>query len=332
MSDWLKADDLIRVIDTMVLDPKHPAFAHNGHTHLYSGPLKSIRDAILGIVVDNHGRALMRRRQLGAVIIDDTLVGKYLINFKGIRGATISGKGTFDYFRVNPDIDDSERVTQALAPWQQASRYFAMASWGYVSTTVCGASTSGVYYTLEVPYAINPDHKCAFMPPIEDTIRNLFIPRKKPIEFVNLIPFARVEKAYSPSDWLRAQKIICLGEQRMALHDALAGVNPKTIREGIKVAAHEVLSRPIETYQYYLESGECYKNDRQLMFASTHAKPKKSHTSSPLANQKARQHKIEEFGLMALQLVKTEIDLMPPASRPSIPAFSLVDGKVTLAV
>ncbi len=194
MSDWLKADDLTRVIDGMVLDTKHPAFAHNGHTHLYSGPLKSIREAILGIVVDNHGRALMRRRQLGAVIIDDTLVGKYLINFKGVRGATILGKGTFDYFRVNPDIDDSERITQALAPWQHASRYFALASWGYVSTTVCGASINGVYYTLETPYTINPNHKCSFMPPIEDTIHNLFIPRKKPIEYVNLLPFAQVER------------------------------------------------------------------------------------------------------------------------------------------
>jgi len=330
--DWLDANDIIIRVEDLVLGKKHLAFAHNGHTHFYSGPLRDIQKLIHGIYVVNHGRALRRRRQLGAVVIDDTAVGSFLSNFKGIGKAVISGNGTFDYFEANPHFTDFSKTEQALIPWHFTSRLFALASWGYVSTTVCGADSDSVYYTIEAPHGLNENHPApAGMAPLKDTIKALFVPRKQPIEFINLFPFDRIEKLYTPTDWKKAHKAICLGEIRMARHDALQGINPKTIRDGLKLAAQEVLSRPIETFQYFLESQEAYRLDKDYMFKHTTARPRKSTaTASPTVRQAERQHTLQEFALMALECVQAEIALLPPTARPAIPAFSLIDGGMTL--
>lgn len=331
--DWLEANDIILMIEELVLDKKQHAFAHNGHTHFYSGPRKDIQKLIDGVLVINHRRALRRRQQLGAVIIDDTCVGSFLLGFKGIGKAVVSGKGTFDYFKDNPRFVGFDKVEQALIPWYFASRLFALTAWGHVSTTVCGAAPTGAYYTIEAPYGINEDHPTpAGMSPLKDTIKALFVPRRQPIEFINLFPFDRIKKLYTPTDWKKAHKAICLGEIRMARHEALKGIEPKTIREGLKLAAQEVLLRPVEVFQFFLESQECYHVDQDYMFKNTTARPRKSAVASPAVRQVERQRTLKEFGLMALECVKAELALLPPAERPAVPAFSLIDGRVTLGV
>lgn len=333
MSDWLYADDLIRMIDEIVSNSKLKALDHNGHTHFYSTPSDDVINQIAGVIINNHARALRRAPRLGATLIDDTLIGQFLSNFRGTGSAIISKKGTFDYFLANPLISADDKYYQAVAPWKHASRYFALASWGYVSTTICGASRDSVYYTLETPYAVNPYHPTpSDMQPIHDDLEALFVPRVKPVEFINLLPFDRVAKGYTPTKWERAHRIIGLGEQRMTLNEALDGVNPRTIGEGLRKASVEVLSRPIEVFQYYLESRECYLVDRHLMLKSAATKPKKSDIGTPQERQIKREREATEFGLMALQLVKTELELLPPADRPNIPAFSIIGGKVTFAV
>ena len=202
MSDWLLADDINRMIDDLVSDKGLKALDHNGHTHFYSMPYRDVLRKISGIKINNHGRALKRAPQLGATLIDDTLVGKFLTNFKGMGNAVISGKGTFDYFDVNPIIDDVKRSEQALATWKHASRYFALASWGYVSTSICGASRWGVCCSIETPYSINPEHPTPTdMSPLDDALKALFVPRKTPVAFINLVPFARVADGYTPTNW-----------------------------------------------------------------------------------------------------------------------------------
>lgn len=339
-NDWLSADHITDFLDEIVLVKRRLAFEHNGHTHLYSGPAQYILKNIVGpyaadptVLIKNHARAKRRAHQLNAVLIDNTFVGQYLENFKGIGSALIKGKGTFDYFDEHPEITDVTEIRKSqILPWQHASRYFALAAWGYVSTTVCGAPEDGVYYFVEAPYGLNENHPTpAGMSPLKDTIKALFVPRPQPIEYINLFPFNRIEKLYTPTDWKKAHKAICLGEIRMARHDALHGINPKTIRDGLKLAAQEVLSRPIETFQYFLESQEQYRVDKDYMFKHTTARPTKSTVvSSPFVRQAERQHSLQEFGLAALECVQAEIALLPPHERPSIPAFSLIDGRTTL--
>ncbi len=339
-NDWLSADNIVDFLDEIVLTKGRLAFEHNGHTHLYSGPAQHILRNIIGpyaadptVLIKNHARAIRRASQLNAVLIDHTFVGKYLENFKGIGSALIKGKGTFDYFDEHPEITDVSEIRKSqILPWQHASRYFALAAWGYVSTTVCGAPEHGVYYFVEAPYGLNEDHPTpAGMAPLKDTIKALFIPRPQPIEFINMFPFDRIEKLYTTTDWKKAHKAICLGEIRMARHDALQGVNPKTIRDGLKLAAQEVLSRPVETFQYFLESQEAYRVDKDYMFKHTTARPRKtSPTASPTVRQAERQDNLREFAFMALECVQAEIALLPPAQRPAIPAFSLIDGGMTL--
>lgn len=324
-SDWLLADDINDMTDDMVCAAPHLAFEHQGHVHFYSGPLMWISEQMLG-VKSNHERALIWGPKHGAILIDNTRVGKFLINFKGVGSALITSKGTFKYFEANKRVpNEHEKNLQALAPWKHASTLFVMASWGHVTTTVCGASRDGVYYTLEVPQTINSNHNGM---PIKDTIKALFVPRKKPIEFVNLIPFSRIAQGYTPEKWEDAHMMICRGEQRMALHEALDGVKPVTIREAFKQTSREVLSRPIEAYQYFLESQESYRLDLQQMIKETTARPRKSALQSPQKRQQKRESRLEKFGLMAWQLVKTEIDILPLSARPALTLPECLYGKV----
>ena len=118
----------------------------------------------------------------------------------------------------------------------------------------------------------------------------------------------------------------------MTLHEALHGVKSVTIREVIKKASQEILLRPIELFQYFLESQECYRVDRDLMIKSAMAKPRKSTLAAPRERQQQRERRLEEFGAMALRLIKTELELLPLAERPSIPAFSMIGSKMTFDV
>jgi len=314
LGDWLFADDLNDRIDDIVLDPTLPALDHNGHVHVYSGPERDVKRQIAGVLIDNHERAIIRAARFGAVLIDDTRVGKFLIEFKGVGSAIIAGKGTFEYFRAHPHVDDADRFSQAIAPWQHASVLFALAASGYVTTTVSGAPPDGVYCSLETPHLINSYHT-GF--PLKNIVRALFVPRKEPVEYFNLVPYPQIEAVYTPTNWKPATKMIVKSEHRMSLQEALHAVRPSTIRDALKLASREVLSNPIELYEYFLESRECYEVARELMIKSTTASPRKT-SKTPIERQQLRERRLEEFGAMALALVQTELDLMPAASRPSI--------------
>ncbi len=332
MSDWLTADDIVAILTKMAANPTPPAFEHFGHTHLYSSLDRNTAKQISGTVIDNHERAKYRAKQLGARLIEETHVGIFLTEFRGVGRAMSSGKGMFAYFKEHPFIDDAERDVQARAPWKHASRMFSLAAWGHVSTTVCGAYRGGIYYTVEAPYTLNSDHVPPPDFPMDPALEALFQPRLKPIEYINLVPFKRIKKGYSPTNWEAAHKMICLGEQRMALHDALDGIKPATIKKAIALASKDVLERPVNTFQCYLESKEAYLVDRDDMLTKASATPIKPALKSPLARQQKREQRLINFGLMALQAVKTEIELLPPDSRPDIPEFSIIGGKVVLKV
>ncbi|HBM90919.1 MAG TPA: hypothetical protein DD400_03460 [Rhodospirillaceae bacterium] len=170
------------------------------------------------------------------------------------------------------------------------------------------------------------------LPKLKETTRLIFLPRKKPLDFVNMLPYGKIDRIYDPRDWKQAGKVICLGEIRMAKHDALSGVKREKIREGIKLAARDVLSRPIEIYKYYLESRECYQLDRQCIKKETTNKPRKSQTETPETRTKNRHQSLKEFGVIALHAVKAEIELLPKAERPTIEPFELSNGRLKLAV
>lgn len=332
-SDWLIADEFLPILKTMASDPSTPGFGHFGHTHFYSSLDERVAHEISGTVINNKARAILRSKQLGAMRIEETSAGIYLEEFNGIGTAKISGKGLWEYFAANPLVPNpSDKKLQARTVWKHASRLFALAAWGHVSTTVCGAYRGGIYYTVEAPYTINPDHN---PPPdfaMDPALKALFVPRKKPIEYINLVPFNRIEKAYSPRKWEAAHKMICLGEQRMALQDALEGIKPDSIKKAISLASGDILERPVQTYEYFLESQEAYLVDRERMLAKASTTPIKPTLKAPIVRQNIREQRLIDFGLAALQAVKTEIELLPPSKRPNIPEYSILGGKVVLKV
>lgn len=116
----------------------------------------------------------------------------------------------------------------------------------------------------------------------------------------------------------------------MALYEALKGIKPSEIKKGFFKASEEVLSRPIEAFQFFLESREAYHVDLKQMLKSTKGATKKSALEPAIVRQEKRELKLIEFGMTALHAVQTELALLPSAKRPAIPDYPLLDGKVIL--
>lgn len=85
-NDWLDGYHISSLIDEIVLDKGRDAFAHDGHTHLYSGPSYAVSSKIYGpyaadpdIIIMNHARAKRRAKSLCAVLIDETVIDRRFI-------------------------------------------------------------------------------------------------------------------------------------------------------------------------------------------------------------------------------------------------------------
>ncbi len=303
--DWLTADDITAMVDDMVVKMGEAAFPHNGRAHLYSGPSKIVWNQILGLKTDNHDRAVEWAKNNGVTLIDDTPVGKFLDQFEGI--------GTFEYFKVNPRVPDAAKFNEAIKPWKHASRLFIAALWGDVTTTICGANRQGVYYGVELPSAINPGHIGLSIP---ETIRELLNPRAKPIETINEIPMVYIERYYQPSDYEPAHRLVGLGEQRMALHQAFRTSSPAAVRDALKLASAEILKTPADAYRYFLESQERYRIDRKEQLTGTPAETRPCYNQTPEERQKTRETQLMDFVARGLERIEAEIDPSTPASIP----------------
>ncbi|MDD2324621.1 MAG: hypothetical protein PHW63_01215 [Alphaproteobacteria bacterium] len=167
----------------------------------------------------------------------------------------------------------------------------------------------------ELTHTINPSHGGYTS---ADFVRDLLNPRKLPVEFVNLVPFSRIETGYTPTNWRPAQRLVCLGEIRSAYHEAIEGAKPSEIRKALAAASKEVLSNPVEAFQYFLEVHDSYRIARDLMMKATTPRPRKSAPTTPDERRIKRADRLDTFGTMVWKTVEAELALMPPAARPRI--------------
>lgn len=259
---WDRPETIISEIDVKANRLKDKAFPHNGHLHYYSGPRIEVWELISGSSQQkNYPRAMVWAKAHGAMIIDDSPIGKYLNTYRN--------QGTFKYFFNNPLFTtDAEKEGAALLPWKHASRLLALSAFGHITTTVAGASREGVYYTVEAPNTLAPTYHGLSA---TEFLAALSSPRPRQVDAINLIPFANILNAYTGKGIEAAHAMIQLGEIRMALHEALETSKPDAIKTALKMASKEVLRSPAEAYKYFLESRERFLVDRALQMPSTKA-------------------------------------------------------------
>jgi hypothetical protein len=82
---------------------------------------------------------------------------------------------------------------------------FVLSLWGEVTTTICGADRSGVYYTAEIPMLIEPAQLALSLP---EMMQALLAPRDKKIEVVNEVDMNKIQKLYSADNYDNAHRLI----------------------------------------------------------------------------------------------------------------------------
>ncbi len=260
----------------------------------------------------NHDIAKPWAKKHGASLIENIPLGHFLDKFNKV--------GTFDYY---PTFDE------AIRPWKELSRLYALSMWGCVSTTVCGANPEGVYGSIEITNTINPHHSDIVPPTAFDKafydallnsgdffdLRKRLNPDDKPVRCINLRPYSEFEDLYDPSNLMPVHRFVCLSEQRMALHEALSFAEPKTIKAALAFAAKEVCTNPVEAYEYYLDSQERYLLDWKNMMKNAPPSVVIMPSDQRAQNKEAR---LQAFGGMVWNLIDTELSMMPPSARPKI--------------
>ncbi len=311
---WDRHETIIAEIDIKADRLKASAFSHHGRLHFYSGPRRAVSDLIVGPYQDdNQTRATAWAEAHGAMIIEHSPIGKYLDHYRNL--------GTFKYFEKNPlYVTKGEKIEAALAPWKHLSHLFALSAHGQVTTTVTGANTGGVYYTVELQNTLAPTYHGLSA---TEFLAALSTPRKKEVEAINLIPFDRILAEYKTNGIKAAHTMIQLGEIRMALHEALETSKPDAIKAALKVASKEVLRSPAEAYKYFLDSHERFSVDWALRMKGTPAGDEFLRDKTPDVRRQRREKHLDQFTSKVLLLIETEIALMPPAARPDfiVPAY-----------
>ena len=311
---WDRPETIIAEIDVKANRLKEKAFPHNGHLHFYSGPSKPVSLLIVGPYQENnHVRAVEWAKAHGAMLIDDSPIGKFLTTYRNM--------GTFEYFKRNPlYVTDDDKGDAAILPWKHASHLLALSAHGQITTTVTGASRGGVYYTIELKNTLSPDYHGLSA---TEFLAALSTPRKKEVDAINLIPFSQILDVRDKKGVEAANTMIQLGEIRASLHEALETSRPDAIRNALKLASKEVLRSPAEAYKYFLDSQERFVVDRAVQMKGTPAYDNFMATKTPIVRQQHREERMDQFATKVLLLIETEVALMPPAARPDfiVPAY-----------
>ena len=213
-----------RLVDEMFVALGEDAFPHNGKAHLYSGPRKEVYNQLLDYDrYSNYERALIWAKAHGVFTIDDSPIGQFLIK-------EFAGKGVSDYFLKKHNNDGSAAWAEGEKVWRHTSRLYVLSLWGAVTTTVCGASDRSVYAIAEWPTAVRPEQVALTMPEI---VRQLLLPRDKEIETINEVPMQELIELKNKGGYVRAQRAICLGEQRLALCEAIKTSSTSEISDAL---------------------------------------------------------------------------------------------------
>lgn len=318
-----------RLVDEMFVALGEDAFPHNGKAHLYSGPREEVYKQLLDYdFYSNYERALIWAKAHGAFTIDDSRIGQFLIN-------GFSGKSVYDYFFEKHHGDGNLAWIEAGPVWRHASRLYILSLWGAVTTTVCGASDKSVYSLAELRTAVRPEQVALTM---QEVVRQLLLPRDKEIETINEVPMQELIELKNKGGYARAQRAICLGEQRLALSEAIKTSSTDEIRDALSKVPADVLADPsqnigdaffnamieigkppVDAMRYFIDSQQRYQIDQRLIREAKRLPAMKAYSRTPdeMLNQKIE--KLEEFATLVLHRISAELGLpLEPAIKSAI--------------
>jgi|GEM_PF-1796352 len=318
-----------RLVDEMFVALGEDAFPHNGKAHLYSGPRQEVIDQLLNYNhYSNYERALIWAKAHGAFTIDDSRIGQLLIKeFDGI--------GINKYFTRKYLGQKHLAWAESGQVWRHASRLFILSLWGAVTTTVCGASDKSVYSLAELRTAVRPEQVALTM---QEVVRQLLLPRDKEIETINEVPMQEFIELKNKGGYVRAQRAICLGEQRLALSEAIKTSSTGDIRDALSKVPADILADPsqnigdaffnamieigkppVDAMRYFIDSQQRYQIDQRLIREAKKLPAITAYSRTPdeMLNQKTE--KLEEFATLVLHRISVELGLpLEPAIKSAI--------------
>jgi len=318
-----------RLVDEMFVALGEDAFPHNGKAHLYSGPREEVSDLLLDYdFYSNYERALIWAKAHGAFTIDDSRIGQFLIK-------EFAGKGIYKHFIEKNRGNRGRAWIEAAPVWRHASRLFILSLWGAVTTTVCGASDRSVYSLAELRTAVRPEQVALTM---QEVVRQLLLPRDKEIETINEVPMQELIELKNKGGYVRAQRAICLGEQRLALSEAIKISSTDEIRDALSKVPVDVLADPsqnigdaffnamieigkppVDAMRYFIDSQQRYQIDQRLISEAKKLPAIKAYSRTPdeMLNQKIE--RLEEFATLVLHRISVELGLpLEPAIKSAI--------------
>jgi len=210
-SEVLTSEYFIAQVDVLS-KPEELAFPHGGNSRVYTGPHPEIYSRyvpVFGVKFWNGQRAAQRSAFDGALLIDNSSAGRYLIDFKTDG---MQGKGVYAYFKEIAGLSGVEAAAQGDSVWLHTTELFIRSLFGKVSTTVTGADRARIFYTVEIPY---------MMAVIPELLRK--VQKAKDIDTINEFPTTVIRNTFSMNDFEKAYKYFSLTEQRKVFRCALDG-------------------------------------------------------------------------------------------------------------
>jgi len=318
-----------RLVDEIFIALGENAFPHNGRAHLYSGPRQEVYDLLLDYnEYSNQERALIWAKAHGAYTIDDSRIGQFLAK-------EFAGVGIKDYFAKKYKNNFGAAWPEGGKVWRHASRLYILSLWGAVTTTVCGASDKSVYSLAELRTAVRPEQVALTMP---ELVRQLLLPRDKEIETINEVPMHELIELKNKGGYVRAQRAICLGEQRLALSEAIKTSSTGDIRDALSKVPPDILADPsqnigdaffnamieigkppVDAMRYFIDSQQRYQIDQRLIREAKKLPAVKAYSRTPDEMLNQKNEKLEEFATLVLHRISVELGLpLEPAIKSAI--------------
>jgi hypothetical protein len=198
------ADEILAVVKEMIVRDGADAFRTDGRVQLYSGPRRTIAQA-LPATRRNGPRAAAQAVRSRSTAIEHTEVGRYL-------GSLDKSRSIYRYFDKHYakryGLGSGEAFREADRVMREASREFIRAAFGHVATAVCGAAFDRIFFEVELPAMVE----------------------NRAIKSVNGIPTDLVREFYR-LDPYEAFRLICLAELLEARRYAKAATPSKAKRQ-----------------------------------------------------------------------------------------------------
>ncbi len=292
---WLTSNEIIELMMAVIHKDGTAACPYFGRAHFYTGPRGEIHGKghnILGYVRENdnnHERAKFLAPILGAKLIDEMNVSKFVLN--NVNG---SGQDVYDYLETalaafDPNIakDEADRVMR------RASKYFVDGLWGHVTTSVCGAGRDRIFFDTEFARL-----------GIEAVDLITGLAKSRDIETVNEGSIMDIRKLFKLNAIETAYRVVCINEIDLLNRLAWDKASEKIMGHCLAVEEFYMIDRQKgwkaaakELFNGHVPVPELVRLDRKLTRQDRAAKRSPRYCGSPAQRLSQKEAKLLRFVL-----------------------------------